>query len=88
VTISDGGSGAHKSTTDTDTASGHPMVRTMCALCGSPVVVIEHSAPETRCLQYGLFAGEVELPKPKLEMFAGRMEGWEVRVGEDVRERD
>jgi len=60
----------------------------MCSECGSPVVVIEHSAPETRCLQYGLFAGEVELPKPKLEMFASRMCVWEKKVGEDVRERD
>jgi len=51
-------------------------------------VVIEHSAPGTRCLQYGLFGGEVELPKPGLEMFAGRMCVWETRVGEDVRDRD
>lgn len=79
---------AHKTMEDRDTASGHPMVRTMCGDCGSPVAIIEHSQPNTRCMQYGLFAGEVELPKPKLEMFTSRMCTWETTVGEDVRQKD
>lgn len=77
---------SHKTTEDHDTGSGNPMTRTMCCECGSPVAIVEAGRPDTRCLQYGLFAGVVELPKPQLEMFAGRMCKWETKVGEDVRE--
>jgi len=76
---------SHKVFVDKDTGSGHPMQRTMCATCGSPVAVIEHSDPDTVCLQYGLFGGQ-ELPKPKMEMFWSEALGWESKVGEDVRE--
>lgn len=69
---------------DHDTGSGKPMTRTMCRECGSPVVIIEGSQPEVRCLQFGLFAGEVELPKPKLEMFRREACGWVGEVGEKV----
>lgn len=76
---------SHKAFVDRDTGSGHPMQRTMCATCGSPVAVVEHGDPDTTCLQYGLF-GDRELPKPKLEMFWSEAERWEEKVGEDVRE--
>ena len=39
-----------------------------------------------RCLQYGLFAGQVELPKPELEMFASKRVDWMPEVGSDVKE--
>lgn len=71
---------------DHDTGSGKPMTRTMCVECGSPVCIIEAESPEMRCLQYGLFAGVVELPRPELELFAGRRVGWLNEVGKDVRE--
>jgi len=76
----------HVEYADNDTGSGTPMQRSMCARCGSPVRIIEGSAPETWCMQYGLFAGEVELPPPKVEMFRSRACGWVRAVGEDVRE--
>ncbi|RYP51239.1 hypothetical protein DL768_003398 [Monosporascus sp. mg162] len=77
---------AHKTFEDRDTGSGKPMRRTMCAECGSPVCVIEADSPDMRCLQYGLFAGQVELPRPALEMFASKRVPWINEVGEDVRE--
>jgi hypothetical protein len=50
-------------------------------------LIIEASQPDTRCLQYGLFAGcGEELPKPKLELFWKEACVWEEKVGEDVRE--
>ncbi|RYP81713.1 hypothetical protein DL769_001863 [Monosporascus sp. CRB-8-3] len=78
---------AHKTFEDRDTGSGKPMRRTMCAECGSPVCVIEADSPDVRCLQYGLFAGQLELPRPALEMFASKRVPWINEVGEDVRER-
>ncbi|KAK7725540.1 hypothetical protein SLS63_008144 [Diaporthe eres] len=48
--------GPHKIFVDNDTGSGHPMQRTMCAECGSPVCIIESADPDARCLQFGLFA--------------------------------
>ncbi|KAG6362493.1 hypothetical protein INS49_010725 [Diaporthe citri] len=48
--------GPHRIFVDNDTGSGHPMQRTMCAECGSPVCIIESADPDARCLQFGLFA--------------------------------
>ena len=78
--------GAHRTFMDGATGSGKPMYRTMCTECGSPVCIIEAHAPDVRCLQYGLFAGVVELPCPELEMFASRRVAWVGEVGKDVRE--
>lgn len=82
--------GIHKVFVDKDTSSGHPMQRTMCAGCGSPVCIIEASDPDARCLQYGLFADsqgiDLSACKPRLEMFAGRRVGWMPELGEDMRE--
>ena len=50
-------------------------------------MIIEHSQPDVRCLQYGLFADQ-ELPTPKLEMFWSEAQKWERKVSEDVREKD
>jgi hypothetical protein len=77
-------SDSHATFVDKGTGSGHPMQRTMCRNCGSPVCVIEASAPDTRCLQYGLFADQ-ELPPPKLEMFRSQACAWVNFVGEDVK---
>ncbi|KAJ9632297.1 hypothetical protein H2203_000701 [Taxawa tesnikishii (nom. ined.)] len=76
---------SHQSYEDDDTGSGKPMTRTMCTKCGSPVIIIEGSAPDMRCLQYGLFADE-ELPPPKMEMFRSKACRWVKEVGQDVRE--
>lgn len=78
--------GMHITYTDKSTTSGKPMQRTMCKNCGSPVCVIEAHAPDTRCLQFGLFAGEVELPKPKMELFRQAACVWEPIVGETVKD--
>jgi hypothetical protein len=75
----------HVTFVDPDTGSGKPMQRTMCSTCGSPVCIIEASAPDTRCLQYGLFADQ-ELPPPKLEMFRSKACAWVNSVGEDVKQ--
>ncbi|PSR82217.1 Mss4-like protein, partial [Coniella lustricola] len=48
--------GVHKVFVDHDTGSGKPMQRTMCVECGSPVCIIEAESPDSRCLQFGLFA--------------------------------
>ena len=76
----------HVNREDTNTTSGKPMQRSMCSTCGSPVRIIEGGAPETWCLQYGLFASEVDLPPPKLELFRSKACAWETSVGKDVRE--
>ena len=86
----------HSTYTDPDTQTGKPMQRTMCSRCGSPVAVIEGSeegkseSERTVCLQYGLFAEELEgrggLPRPQLEMFASRRCVWEEVMGREVRE--
>ena len=62
------------------------MTRSMCAECGSPVCIIEASAPESRCLQYGLFAGEVELPRPQVEFFGKERVVWVGEMGREVKE--
>ncbi|KAI3396006.1 hypothetical protein diail_577 [Diaporthe ilicicola] len=83
--------GVHKVFVDKDTGSGHPMQRTMCAECGSPVCIIEASDPDARCLQFGLFADsegvDLNACKPALEMFACRRVNWIPEVGEDVRDK-
>lgn len=83
--------GSHKTFVDNKTGSGHPMQRTMCAECGSPVCIIEAADLEARCLQFGLFADSegVDLNecKPALEMFASRRVRWIPEVGDDVREK-
>ncbi|KAJ0120981.1 hypothetical protein J7T55_015720 [Diaporthe amygdali] len=83
--------GPHKVFVDNHTGSGHPMHRTMCAECGSPVCIIESADPDARCLQFGLFADSqgVDLNecKPVLEMFACRRVKWIPELGEDVREK-
>lgn len=83
--------GPHKIFVDNDTGSGHPMQRTMCAECGSPVCIIESADPDARCLQFGLFADSqgVNLSecKPALEMFACRRVKWIPELGDDVREK-
>lgn len=77
--------GAHATYTDSEnTTSGKPMQRTMCRNCGSPVCVIEAHAPAVRCLQFGLFAGEVDLPKPRLELFRQAACRWEPVIGQKV----
>ncbi|KAG9679510.1 hypothetical protein KCU99_g1367, partial [Aureobasidium melanogenum] len=76
----------HKSYSDPDTGSGKPMTRTMCTECGSPVCIIEAASPDDRCLQYGLFAGEVELPKPEIEFFGKDRVVWVPEMGKDVME--
>ena len=63
------------------------MQRSMCSRCGSPVRIIEGTAPDMWCMQYGLFADEIDLPAPKLEMFRSKACGWQKEVGEDVREK-
>lgn len=75
----------HLDRSDPNTSSGKPMQRSMCSECGSPVRIIEGHAPDTWCLQYGLFADEVDLPKPKLELFRSKACGWIHVVGEDVK---
>ena len=80
------GPNPHRTFVDGATGSGKPMRRTMCAECGSPVCIVEAHAPDLRCLQYGLFAGVVELPRPELEMFASRRVAWVAEVGKDVRD--
>ena len=77
---------SHVSHNDNDTASGKPMQRSMCSHCGSPVRIIEGSAPDTWCMQYGLFADEVDLPPPRLEMFRSKACAWETQVGEQIME--
>ena len=62
------------------------MTRTMCKECGSPVCIIEASAPESRCLQYGLFAAEVELPRPQVEFFGRERVVWVQEMGGEVKE--
>lgn len=83
--------GPHKIYVDKDTGSGHPMQRTMCAECGSPVCIIESADPDARCLQFGLFADSegVDLSecKPALEMFASRRVEWIPELGDDVRDK-
>lgn len=76
----------HVNYEDKDTGSGKPMQRSMCSYCGSPVRIIEGSAPDTWCMQYGLFADEVDLPPPKLEMFRSKACAWVKAVGEDVKD--
>lgn len=82
---------------DKDTGSGHPMQRTLCVECGSPVCIVEASDPDARCLQFGLFAGVrgaseadggglLSECRPQLEMFASRRVKWMPEVGQDVRE--
>ncbi|KAF2768491.1 hypothetical protein EJ03DRAFT_352207 [Teratosphaeria nubilosa] len=78
---------SHVSYEDKDTASGKPMERSSCSACGSPIRVVEGTAPETWCLQYGLFADAVDLPPPKLEMFRSRACAWVQAVGKDVRDK-
>lgn len=86
VQINDTTGKAHKSYQDPDTGSGKAMTRTMCVECGSPVCIIEAASPEMRCLQYGLFAGEVELPKPGVEFFGRDRVVWIPEMGADVKE--
>lgn len=76
----------HVNRSDPNTSSGKPMERSMCSDCGSPVRIIEGHAPDIWCLQYGLFADEVDLPKPKLELFRSKACVWINAVGEDVKE--
>ncbi|KAG9692984.1 hypothetical protein KCU95_g6789, partial [Aureobasidium melanogenum] len=76
----------HKSYSDPDTGSGKPMIRTLCTECGSPVCIIEAASPDDRCLQYGLFAGEIELPKPEIEFFGKDRVVWVPEMGKDVKE--
>jgi len=78
---------SHVNTTDHDTTSGKPMQRSMCSRCGSPVRIIEGSAPDTWCMQYGLFADEAELPPPKLELFRSKACSWTKPVGQDVKDK-
>lgn len=63
---------AHVDRSVHNTSSGKPMQKSMCAECGSPVRIIEGHAPDIWCLQYGLFADEIDLPKPKLELFRSK----------------
>lgn len=83
--------GVHKVFVDNDTGSGKPMQRSMCAVCGSPVCIVEASSPDARCLQFGLFADSegVDLSecKPVLEMFASKRVKWMPEVGEEVKEK-
>lgn len=76
----------HVNHSDPNTSSGKPMQRSMCSRCGSPVRIIEGHAPDVWCLQYGLFADEVDLPKPKLELFRSKACEWVAEVGQDVKE--
>lgn len=76
----------HTNYQDNDTGSGKPMERSMCSHCGSPVRIIEGHAPDMWCMQYGLFADEVDLPPPKLELFRNKACGWVKAVGQDVME--
>lgn len=62
------------------------MTRTMCSECGCPVCIIEAASPESRCLQYGLFAGEVELPKPEVEFFGRDRVVWVKEMGSGVKD--
>ncbi|EMC94974.1 hypothetical protein BAUCODRAFT_123461 [Baudoinia panamericana UAMH 10762] len=77
----------HVDYADKDTGSGEAMHRSMCSSCGSPVRIIEGHAPDIWCLQYGLFADQVNLPPPKLEMFRSQACRWVQAVGDDVREK-
>lgn len=74
----------HTSYMDPETKSGKPMERSMCSRCGSPIRIIEAMDPDTWCMQYGLFAGESDLPPPKLEMWRRRACDWAPKVGEKV----
>ena len=58
----------HHIYTDGNTGSGKPIQRSMCRYCGTPVTIIEAHAPDTYCIQQGIFVDH-ELPPPKLEMF-------------------
>ncbi|KKY32850.1 hypothetical protein UCDDA912_g07187 [Diaporthe ampelina] len=83
--------GPHRVFVDNNTGSGHPMHRTMCAECGSPVCIIESADPDARCLQFGLFADsdgvDLNQCRPALEMFACRRVSWIPLLGDDVREK-
>lgn len=88
---SSSGGGSHKVFVDRNTGSGHPMQRSLCAECGSPVCIVEAEDPDARCLQYGLFADsegvDLSACRPRLELFASRRVSWMPEVGEDVREK-
>ena len=79
-------SDCHVNRSDPNTSSGKPMQRSMCSECGSPVRIIEGHAPDIWCLQYGLFADEIELPKPKLELFRGKACSWINAVGDEMKQ--
>lgn len=76
----------HSNYEDPDTGSRKPMQRSLCTYCGSPVRIIEGSAPDTWCMQYGLFADEVHLPPPRLELFRSKACAWVREVGKNVRQ--
>jgi len=76
---------SHTTFLDKNTESSKSMRRTMCSTCGSPVCIIEESSPDTRCIQYGIFADQ-ELPKPKLEVFRRDACRWISEVGEKILE--
>ena len=80
------GPNPHRTFVDRATDSGKLTRRTMCAECGSPVCIVEAHAPDIRCLQYGLFAGVIELPRPELEMFVAKRVAWVREVGNDIRD--
>ena len=48
--------------------------------------IIEAASPDSRCLQYGLFAGEVELPRPGVEFFGTERVGWVGEMGREVKD--
>jgi hypothetical protein len=75
----------HTTYIDDNTGSGKPMIRSMCARCGSPVIIVEGHAPNIRCVQYGIFADQ-ELPVPKLELFRKSACGWQPAVGEQIKQ--
>jgi hypothetical protein len=62
------------------------MQRSICRKCGYPIAIVEGTAPDIRCLQYGLFDDAVKLPKPGLELFRSRAVEWCPILGKDVRE--
>ncbi|KAI7085766.1 hypothetical protein KC356_g5617 [Hortaea werneckii] len=76
----------HVTYIDADTGSGKPMARSMCSECGSPVRIIEGHAPDVWCLQYGLFADEVDLPPPRLELFRKKACAWMAPLGEEIKD--
>ncbi|KAI7213359.1 hypothetical protein KC333_g6617 [Hortaea werneckii] len=80
------GPNSHVTYIDPHTGSGKPMERSMCSECGSPVRIIEGHAPDVWCLQYGLFADEVDLPPPKLELFRKKACAWMPPLGEVVKD--